>query len=159
MSELTPACLTSDMQGNRRHQRAICVKSAVENKSGDTGWLVGPVLTLPMKENLSGGTSSRTWGDNAFRYSTGCGVALQWRLTCCGGDVAHIRDTVTLGVAGGGGGGSIGENGTWNFDTKMARRARASLRALDMGSVTNSLLVEKLRKTQRDQGVTLRAPE
>jgi hypothetical protein len=142
MSELTPACLTSDMHGNRRHQRAICVKSAAENKSDDAGSLVEPAMTLLMKENLSGGTSSRTWGGNAFIYSMGCGAALQWRLTCCGGDVAHIRDTVTLGVAGGGGGGSIGENGTWNFDTKMARSARASLRALDMGSVTSSLLVE-----------------
>jgi hypothetical protein len=63
-------------------------------------------------------------------------------LTCCGGDVEHIRDTVTLGVAGGGAGGSIGVNGTLYFDTKIARSARANLRALDMGSVTNSLLVE-----------------
>ena len=60
-----------------------------------------------------------------------------------------MRDTVTLGAAGGGGGGSIGANGTMYLDTKIARRARACLRALDMGSDTNSLLVEVL-KTQRD---------
>ena len=50
-----------------------------------------------------------------------------------------MSDTVTQAAAGGGGGGSIGVNGTMCFDTKMLRSASASLRALDIGSVTSSL--------------------
>ena len=50
-----------------------------------------------------------------------------------------MSDTVTPRAAGGGGGGSIGVNGTMCLETKIARRARASLRALEMGSVTSSL--------------------
>ena len=67
MSELTPACLTSDMQGKRRHHRAICVKSAAENNSDDAGCIEEPGVILPMKENRSDGRSSRTWGDKSFR--------------------------------------------------------------------------------------------
>ncbi len=59
--------------------------------------------------------------------------------TCCGGEEAHISDTVTLRADGGGGGGSIGVNGTTCLETKLASSARASLRALEMGSVTSSL--------------------
>ncbi len=61
------------------------------------------------------------------------------QLTCCGGDEAQMSETVTLGTAGGGRGGSIGEKGTLCLETRIASNANASLRALDMGSVTSSL--------------------
>ena len=50
-----------------------------------------------------------------------------------------MSDTVTQAAAGGGGGDSIGVKGTMCFDTRMLRSASASLRALDIGSVTSSL--------------------
>jgi hypothetical protein len=73
-------------------------------------------------------------------------------LTCCGGDDAQIKETVTLGVAGGSGSGFVGVNGTLYFETNVARSAWASFRALAMGSVTNSLREDGVRKLQRDGG-------
>ncbi len=73
-------------------------------------------------------------------------------LTCCGGDDAQIKETVTLGVAGGSGSGFVGVNGTLYLETNVARSAWASFRALAMGSVTNSLREDGVRKLQRDGG-------